>query len=412
MKKIIPESFFTRYVFVLPFLMITAGACLIVVFRKKYPFIKLTAYLNLIIVFFIISDIIVLLYRAFEKSPNRVVLLNGAAVQPCDSCAKPDVYFLVFDEYGSSASLKKEYGYDNSQLDTFLTGKGFNIQQQSVSNYNWTQFSMASILNMSYLSISDPNALVFQDYLHAERLIRNNKVVAFFKSEGYQVEGISIFDFEGDNKAVLEDNLASPRSRLITQRTFVNVVLNDIGWRFLQKKINWGLMTGKYNERFDNIQLGIDLIKKSAHKKSNTPRFVYGHLLMPHAPFYMDKQKRQVNVQKMMGDAETSSTKAYVNYLYYTNLVIIDIIETIRTVTNDQAVIILMGDHGFRPPTDLAFPVFYFQNLNAVYYPGKKNTLFYSNVSGVNQFRIVLNDLFKQHLPLLQDSMIYLKDKK
>jgi hypothetical protein len=35
----------------------------------------------------------------------------------------------------------------------------------------------------------------------------------------------------------------------------------------------------------------------------------------------------------------------------------------------------------------------------------------YDSISGVNQFRVVFNKLFHQHLPLLKDSSTYLKDK-
>jgi len=53
-----------------------------------------------------------------------------------------------------------------------------------------------------------------------------------------------------------------------------------------------------------------------------------------------------------------------------------------------------------------------FKNLNAVYFAGKDYHLFYDSVSGVNQFRIILNSLFNQSISLLKDATIFLSGKE
>ena len=70
-----------------------------------------------------------------------------------------------------------------------------------------------------------------------------------------------------------------------------------------------------------------------------------------------------------------------------------------------------MGDHGNRDITKEAFPIRHFQNLNAVYYPDNDYKMLYDSISGVNQFRVVLNKLLQQKLPVLKDSSIYLIDQ-
>ncbi|MFL5745933.1 MAG: hypothetical protein ACJ751_14770, partial [Niastella sp.] len=102
---------------------------------------------------------------------------------------------------------------------------------------------------------------------------------------------------------------------------------------------------------------------------------------------------------------------AYLEYVTYANSRIREMITAIQQ-QNPSAVIILMGDHGNRDSTKEVFPVRYFQNLNAVYYPDNDYKGLYDSISGVNQFRVVFNKLFKQNRPLLKDSSIYLKDKK
>ena len=74
--------------------------------------------------------------------------------------------------------------------------------------------------------------------------------------------------------------------------------------------------------------------------------------------------------------------------------------------------IVFMGDHGFNNDVTAIDSVYTFQNQNAVYFPGKDYHLLYDSITGVNQFRALFNQLFKQDFPLLRDSVIILKDKK
>jgi arylsulfatase A-like enzyme len=104
-------------------------------------------------------------------------------------------------------------------------------------------------------------------------------------------------------------------------------------------------------------------------------------------------------------------SQAYLDYIPYTNTKIKELIATIQHNTNDSAVIIFMGDHGFRENGVIANPSNNFQNQNAVYFPGKDYHLFYDSITNVNMFRAVFDKLFKQNIPLLKDSSIFLQDK-
>ena len=63
----------------------------------------------------------------------------------------PDIYFLVFDRYGGLKTLLKEYQYDNSPFYDELKKRGFEVNEESHSNYPRTMLSMASALNCEYL---------------------------------------------------------------------------------------------------------------------------------------------------------------------------------------------------------------------------------------------------------------------
>lgn len=105
---------------------------------------------------------------------------------------------------------------------------------------------------------------------------------------------------------------------------------------------------------------------------------------------------------------EYQNVNAYLEYLQYSNSQIKGLIDTIKQNTAGKAVIIAMGDHGFRVDMDRNM-VRNYQSLNAVYLPDKNYGMLYDSISGVNQFRVIFNTLFRQSLPLLKDSTVFLR---
>jgi len=156
----------------------------------------------------------------------------------------------------------------------------------------------------------------------------------------------------------------------------------------------------------------VDLVKKESALQIGKPRFVYGHFYMPHPPFFYDKNGNKKDVKKVYKENDEKFYQAYLDYLVYTNQKAKDLINTIQQNTNNSAVIIFMGDHGFRHTTDTSDLTNYFQNQNAIYFPDRDYSSLGDSISTVNEFRIVFNKLFNAGFPLLKDSTIFLADKK
>jgi len=87
------------------------------------------------------------------------------------------------------------------------------------------------------------------------------------------------------------------------------------------------------------------------------------------------------------------------------------LIDTIQKNTDREAVIIVMGDHGFRGRTGNQDLPKKYQNLNAVFLPGADYHLFYDSISGVNQFKVLFNTISNQSIPLQKDSTVFLKEQ-
>ena len=149
----------------------------------------------------------------------------------------------------------------------------------------------------------------------------------------------------------------------------------------------------------------LTLTQNIVHRASTKPKFVYTHLMMPHYPYYFDSGGKPLPLEKLAG-LRKADPKDYAGYLQYTNQKLLDLVDHILQKSARPPVIVLLGDHGFRHPDMKTDPRFDFMNLNAVFLPERRQAAFYDSITNVNQFRVLLNTLFHQQLPLLKDSTI------
>ncbi len=405
---------FSRYSVLLPaFLLLFFG--LIFYLKKTTATVaKPTLLLNALLIIYILVDAGSATWKGLNPSSDRLSIYHSTEkinYKPCDTCANPDIYFLLFDEYTSTVNLQQTFNYNNAGLDSFLLNTGFRVLPHSYSNYNFTPFSMASILNMDYISgIKNTNACTIQDYANCNNLIRNNEVIRFLSSRQYDIVNYSIFDLAG-NPSMATSSLLPVKTRLITAQTFYYRMMKDIGWnlytgRFAIKALAKNMLY----ENLHNNTMFIEKIKGESALQNKKPRFIYAHFEMPHPPFYFDEQGNARNEEELIKEQNGEHVQSYKNYLPYTNTKLKQLVSTIQQNTGGNAVIIIMGDHGFRVALNLASKGYYFKNLNAVYFPDKNYGLLKDSTSGVNQFRLIFNALFKQHFRVLKDTAIFLKD--
>lgn len=390
---------------------------LLLVYLKKTNknFHRLTFFLNFLFIIYIGIDA-ALIIKTYTSPPTDKLSIyfhnNNFSHPVANKNTNPDIYFLLFDEYASSLSLKEQYAFTND-LDSFLLNRGFHIQSKSHSNYHYTTFSMASMLNMSYIEGLKVNTtLTVEDMNNCANLIKKDKVIDFLSEQGYEIINYSIFDLAG-HPTLVSQKLLPLKTRLITDKTLFLKVYRHLIALFISGRLKIPSLNKKifYDTDRNNDKL-LALTKEETRHLSYKPRFVYAHLYMPHDPFFYDKNgKAKKDVLIKHSTREGRQVQDYLEYLSYTNSKIKGLIDTIRLNTKGQAAIILMGDHGFRSHIEQNLPQNY-QNMNAVYFPNKDYSFFYDSISCVNQFRVILNSLFHQSFPLLKDSTIFLKGKE
>lgn len=412
LKAQAPFHFLTRY----SFLLSSALVMLIVLFiyfkKTQKPFQRFSVYLNLLLIIYILVDLGTGVWKTVRPNSTQLSVYEFARenqYKRCDTCAKPDIYFLLFDEYSSPGSLKDQYQFHNP-VDSFLRSRGFSFQNNSRSNYNFTAFSMSSILNMAYIKgIQNVKAVNAEDYANCNLLIRDNEVIQFLDLQGYEIQNYSVFDLAG-NPAMVDQSFLPLKTKLISDRTLFARLNKDIGWLLMTRWPFKLLESNHFRRHRINNELFFEKVSAASATKSKKPRFVYAHFYMPHAPFFYDKQGRLKDESTVYNQYINPTVEAYLEYIPHTNQQLYALVDTIQK-NNPAAVIVIMSDHGYRERDGRNFPQF-FRNLNAVYYPDKNYTGLYDSISAVNQFRVVLNKFYPGTFPLLKDSTIFLIDKK
>jgi hypothetical protein len=391
------NSFITKYSFLLPFFLIVFVIAFILIRRTTHNFKRLSKYLTVLLLLLIAWDTV----NFFIKKSGALIT---AQLPGCDTCSKPDVYLILLDEYAGHQSLKDIFSFDNSGFETQLTQRGFHVVNNSRSNYNYTPFSMASMLNLRYLHLQNTERSK-PDLSYALSAVNDNLATKIFAHNGYEFFNYSPCDI-GNQPTPNEETFMPAKTKLITAQTFLSRLQRDLGYHL----VKLSPATGRaYRELRNNDRL-YELTATIAAKSHEKPVFVYTHFMMPHYPYYFDRDGKPMDPARVLPEGNNANKKDYVEYLQYANKKIIQLTDHILRSSEKPPVIIIMSDHGFRhftPPVDQQY---HFMDLNAIYLPAKNYNGFYDGITNVNQFRVLFNTLFNTKFPVLKDSSIYLKD--
>ncbi len=405
LKNIFPGTFIIKYAFILPAAALSFIVLVIFLKKRKSPLFKISYYLNILFIVLLLTDSIVLTGKIINKKNVSYAVPPGFT--PCNHCSKPDVYFILADEYAGNRELKDLFRFDDSAFISELSGLNFHTIPGSYSNYNYTPFSVASMLNMDYLDLAGKDRDK-PDLTYCYEKIRDNTLLQFLRSAGYDFYNYSVFDFEGQPARTRETFLPA-KTRLITAQTFLSRFDKEIRFNLVSRwksKKNLEILTYYNKTNNENIY---SLTRELAEQKTARPKFVYAHLMMPHYPYYYDRNGKEKPFETLL-EGNQSNKESYIEYLQYCNKKFIELIEHILRSSATPPIIVLAGDHGFRHFSEPVESKYYFLNLVSVHLPSKNYNGFNDSLTGVNLFRAVLNAQYEQHLPFLKDSTSYLKD--
>jgi len=409
LKSISGNGRISSYTLVLPLLFVIIIALIVWTRRQKPRLAPFLNYLNLLLIVLILIEGV----RFFLKEKNRGTVAAQTAIKlnpVCDSCLRPDIYLLIADGYAGAGQLSGFFNYDNSSFYRELKQRGFAIVDSSLSNYNYTPFTMASMLGMEYLEGLEGRNQSRSDRAICYRGIDNNATIDFFRNNGYEFKNFSIFRFAG--LLPLETtSFYQSGADLITAHTLGGRINRDVRFNLVTRlKIGSEVRRVSYHEHALNNLLYTQTIDEAARHSSN-PKFVYTHLEMPHYPYYYNGAGQPYPLEGLIKPSSHTDTAQYLQYLQYSNRKLLELVDGIRTRSAKPVVILLMSDHGFREAsTSVMAPHYQFMNLNAVLLPSRRYDVFYPGITSVNQFRALINAEFSGRLPMLKDSTSFLRE--
>ncbi|HYF29766.1 MAG TPA: sulfatase-like hydrolase/transferase [Chitinophagaceae bacterium] len=396
----------SRYSILLPVMLVLVLA-LGYYFRKtSRQFPRLTLFINVLLLIYILVDLGTII--AGSSRPSNQQRPAQTAFTRCDTCATPDIHLILLDEYAGLRTLQRYFNYDNQHFKDSLQQQGFYVVPAPSANYSATPVAVASLFSMEYLP-EFHREIKAEDYTRAEKMVNQSIVLQLLKAHGYTFLNHSIFNLDGQPGRFRTD-LLPMRLKLITDKTLWNSIVDDLGWQINKKMAPRFSWLGKMiqDDYKDGNQRLLNLTRETIVTKTAQPRFVYTHLLMPHWPYLLDSTGRPTGINFFSNNLPLQQKEAaYVQYLAYTNKVMLELTAGILRQSGGNAVIILMSDHGYRARPGKSVCEQVNDNFISVYLPGGDYRALYGTISNVNIFRAVFNSVLKQRFVRLPDHCIY-----
>ena len=400
-----------RYVAVIYAALIMAALYLILRYvrdKKRFTFI-----LNLVALFLIILplfDIARNLYQMNLAKPEAQENIQKEELNNQTSLVgpAPDIYYIILDGYAHTDTLKKHFGFDNTPFYEYLSSKGFYIVPESRTNYGITNLSLASSLNMRYLTEKDgASESTFSSY-RLINIISNNAVYDFLKERGYTsvFVGSGFYGKENFGASVFfVPKKGSSFSR--PYKTFLIAFLESAAHRILDKPAT--LMFGQ-------VQYVFDQVKEIADSDIPRPIFVFAHVFAPHLtydPYDLDPDFNKITQKK-------DDQRRYLDRLLCANKEAKEVIDEILAKSTTPPIIILQSDHGpdFTDESSQEGKISVtgaqvkLRNFTALYLPDGGQEVIPPDLTPVNLFRLIFNHYFGSDYELLEDKSYYVCEFK
>ncbi len=344
-------------------------------------------------------------YWVNQRSTQAATSQITSVQTPVD---KPDIYFIILDAYSRQDLLKADFGFDNQPFINQLTALGFQVIPCSRSNYNATALSLSSMLNLNYettLGVQASSVSSGEDPMVP--LIKANQVHSFLNQLGYNIytfenefpglswPGTTEFTLPAQESSISKQLL--PIETVFIKNTGLNILLDSQIGIFKQLKTT---VDSPYAYHIELQKFTLNKLPGTANLPG--PKFVYAHILLPHKPFVFDAQGNIRTDTRFFLNGDPINDdffrQGYIGNLEFANSQIPQIMGDILRYSQKPPIIILMGDHGY------AWVDTHFENLMAVYLPGKNIKPFYPTITNVNVFRSILDDYFGTNYPMLPDN--------
>jgi hypothetical protein len=331
----------------------------------------------------------------------------------------PNIFYIILDTYAGEEILGDIYGLDNSEFISFLRDEGFYVADRSRSNYSQTHLSLASSLNMSYLTVlAEEMGTASTDHKPVDKILRASKVRNILEDLGYTF--VSLASGYRRTEILDSDLFLAPEQSAISP--FENMLIENSLLLSLQQvptALGFKPHYPGYRYHRELIEFGFDQLKSLP--PTNEPMFVFAHIVSPHPPFVFDRTGNPITqgfpFRLSDGNQYPGSTQEYIEgyreQLLFVNKELMDIVGALKSSSLPPPVIILQGDHGpgafldWDSPNDSNHRE-RMSILNAIYVNElDMSDQLYPDISPVNTFRVIFNSILGTNFELLPDEACF-----
>jgi hypothetical protein len=321
---------------------------------------------------------------------------------------KPDIHYIIFDSYTNSRALKKYWNFDNPVY-PYLSDRGFYTVDSAVSNYNMTSFSLGSIFNLQYLTAAgyylERNV---DNWYLGLGVYKDNQLFRFLKSQHYQLNILSLLEdtrqVAGLGNFAPDEPVTWLRKQTLEKFLLDPWVSNKLKQVFTGEKKLPGPVLSSLRFYADFNKKAMDHIQsvcKQSSPSNAPPIFSFTHFVLPHTPYVFSEN----GTISLATTPPESDMRGYLEQIKYANTLIRQITECLLKDSSRKKVIIFQGDHGYRDYSR-SYQKDEYEALSAIYFYNRNYASLTKDLSHVNTFRVVLNNVFHDSLPLLKDSIV------
>jgi hypothetical protein len=329
---------------------------------------------------------------------NSFANLSDIPVQISDVENKPNIYFIILDEYAGSIQLKNDFNFDNSNFSIELEKRDFFVGNESFSNYPNTSLSVPSIMNMIYLDfIPDKLGKDSKNIRVVEKMINENNVMKILQANDYKITTLDGVVGRIPNTYLADITLCSSIFDINPdiRKNFALVYVPIVG---LQELVFSEVIRSKLECSFSAL---IDF-----NEDPKNPDFVVAHLRFPHSPYIYDSFGNSISIN------DRGDKNAYLEQLKFANKKTLEIIDSIQERSSEN-IIIIISDHGYRYYINWENPtvddyIRGFNNLAAYYLPGEEKR---ETIALVNIFRTIFNSYLETNYEILDDRQIWYSEE-
>ena len=343
---------------------------------------------------FILTSAVPRFFRSEKPAEEAETTALKYDLAPAEGTDRPNIYWIISDEYAGLDQLRKYYNYDNSEFYDSLRTLGFTVSDDSYNWYPDTYTVLRDIMSLRYTA--GPRTMSGKKGILSETNLPMWNLMRGLGYELYEAESTNKFHLANRLKKEIGDD--TPQTA--DGSTVANLLLQySILYRYEEKILQAVAPNlAKAQERVAIMNV-FDWAEDPESISSEGPVCTVIYVKCPHKPYYFDRDGNQPpEVEKGEDDKPW-----YVDQLVFATKHLQKVCENIIAQDPDS-IILLQSDHGNRFVANVT-RLDQTNVLNAVYFRGKPLEDIV-NKNMINTWRTVLRTQFNLDLPDVKEKRL------